>query len=111
MEKHRFVNLDEVLLHEAHKARVWGVEQVSDDLCQMFDPGDLAQLCVKAVCMHSFHWSLPLLMYTLQIKKNVSDWVSMKSERAEMFNFLPGYCYSKSCWEWDNAGPCSLSLF
>lgn len=55
MEKYRFVNLNEVLLHEAHKALVWDVGQISDDLCQTFDPGDFAHLCLEAVCMHSFN--------------------------------------------------------
>ena len=29
--------------------------QSSGKLCQMFDPGDFAQLCLEAVCMHSFN--------------------------------------------------------
>lgn len=41
-EKHRFVNLNEVLQHEAHQALFWGVEKVSDDLRQMFDPGEFS---------------------------------------------------------------------
>lgn len=53
-KKYRFVHLDQVLLHEAHKALVWGVGQVSDDLRRTFDPGGFAQLCLEAVCMHSF---------------------------------------------------------
>jgi len=54
-QTYRFVHLDEVLLHEAHDALVWGVEQVSDGLCQMFNPGDFAQLCHEAACMHRFN--------------------------------------------------------
>ena len=40
VEEYRFVNLDQVPLHEAYETFVWGVEQISDHLCQLFEPGD-----------------------------------------------------------------------
>lgn len=86
-EQHGFVNLDEALLHEAHQALVWGVGEVSGDLCQMFDPGDicsaLSQSCLQA---HLQLESSTVNLSTMNSEKGLrlGQYTRTKSERAEM---------------------------
>lgn len=53
VEEYRFVNLNQLSLREAYAIFVQGVVQIFDHLCQLFEPGDYAQLCPEAVSMHS----------------------------------------------------------
>nr|XP_013800690.1 PREDICTED: choline transporter-like protein 1 [Apteryx mantelli mantelli] len=74
VEEYRFVNLDQVLLHEAYEAFVQGVEQIFDHLGQLFEPDDYAQLRLEAISMHDSPDSPTINLSNVNTEK-LLDWV------------------------------------
>lgn len=75
VEEYRFVNLDQLSLHEAYETFFQGLEQIFDHLQQLFETGDYTQLRLEAVSMHDCLYS-PTINLSNRNTKKCLDWVS-----------------------------------